>query len=111
MPPLPSIVLRQRVQDAARQPSLSMTNQSPIPARPPASVSTGVTPRFVTGSIMRHVAVMASAGAIGLIAIFLVDLINLFYLSRLDNKSITAGPERSLSGRPPGQWCSASSRC
>ena len=39
---------------------------------------------------MRHVAVMASAGAVGLIAIFLVDLINLFYLSRLDNKAITA---------------------
>ena len=39
---------------------------------------------------MRHVAVMSSAGAVGLIAIFLVDLINLFYLSRLDNKAITA---------------------
>ncbi len=47
-------------------------------------------PRFVTGSIMRHVAVMSSAGAVGLIAIFLVDLINLFYLSRLDNRAITA---------------------
>jgi Na+-driven multidrug efflux pump len=62
-----------------------MTNPTSI-----ASASAGVVPRFVSGSIMRHVAIMASAGAIGLIAIFLVDLINLFYLSRLDNKSITA---------------------
>lgn len=55
-----------------------------------APAAAAPTPRFVTGSIMRHVAVMASAGAIGLIAIFFVDLINLFYLSRLDNKAITA---------------------
>ena len=58
------------------------------PASLPAAAQT--TPRFVSGSIMRHVAVMSGAGAVGLIAIFLVDLINLFYLSRLDNKAITA---------------------
>jgi putative MATE family efflux protein len=66
-----------------------MTNPTSI-ASAPTIASARVVPRFVSGSIMRHVAVMASAGAIGLIAIFLVDLINLFYLSRLDNKSITA---------------------
>ncbi len=55
-----------------------------------ATAATGTAPRFVTGSIMRHVAVMSGAGAIGLIAIFLVDLINLFYLARLDDKAITA---------------------
>jgi hypothetical protein len=38
--------------------------------------------RFVTGSIMRHVVVMAGTGAIGLIAVFAVDLLNLFYAHR-----------------------------
>jgi hypothetical protein len=47
-------------------------------------------PRFVTGSPMRHVFVMATTGAIGLVAVFLVDLINLFYISRLGQKAIAA---------------------
>ena len=34
----------------------------------------------ITGSTMRHVVVMASTGAIGLIAVFLVDLLNLFLM-------------------------------
>ncbi len=45
---------------------------------------------FVTGSIMRHVVVMATTGAIGLIAVFAVDLLNLFYLSRLGTKPVAA---------------------
>ena len=47
-------------------------------------------PRFVTGSPLRHVVVMASTGAIGLVAVFLVDLINLFYISRLGEQAIAA---------------------
>lgn len=46
--------------------------------------------RFVTGSTMRHVIVMASTGAVGLIAVFAVDLINLFYISLLGEKPIAA---------------------
>lgn len=46
--------------------------------------------RFVTGSLMRHVTVMAGTGAIGLVAIFAVDLINLFYISMLGEKAIAA---------------------
>jgi putative MATE family efflux protein len=49
-----------------------------------------VAPRFVTGSLLRHVVVMAGAGAIGLIAIFGVDLINLVYISYLNDPQITA---------------------
>jgi Na+-driven multidrug efflux pump len=45
---------------------------------------------FVTGSIMRHVVVMATTGAIGLVAVFAVDLLNLFYLSRLGTKPVAA---------------------
>ncbi len=46
--------------------------------------------RFVTGNIMRHVVIMAGAGAIGLIAVFAVDLLNLFYISLLGQRPIAA---------------------
>jgi putative MATE family efflux protein len=39
---------------------------------------------------MRHVAVMAGTGAIGLVAIFAVDLINLLYISMLGEQAIAA---------------------
>ena len=39
---------------------------------------------------MRHVTVMAGTGAVGLIAVFGVDLINLFYISLLGHKEIAA---------------------
>lgn len=39
---------------------------------------------------MRHVVVMASTGAVGLVAVFVVDLINLFYISRLGEQAIAA---------------------
>lgn len=47
-------------------------------------------PRFVSGSLMRHMVVMAGTGAIGLIAVFAVDLINLFYISLLGEQAIAA---------------------
>ena len=46
--------------------------------------------RFVTGNIMRHVVVMAGTGAIGLSAVFAVDLLNLFYISLLGQRPIAA---------------------
>ncbi|MBB4040132.1 putative MATE family efflux protein [Microvirga flocculans] len=51
------------------------------------------TPRFVAGSTMRHVLVMTGTGtgAAGLIAIFIVDLISLLYISWLNDPSLTAG--------------------
>ena len=39
---------------------------------------------------MRHVIVMAGTGAIGLIAVFAVDLLNLFYISLLGHRPIAA---------------------
>lgn len=58
----------------------------------PTGPSEGVAerPRFVSGSLLRHVCVMAGTGAIGLIAVFAVDLINLFYISRLGEKAMAA---------------------
>ncbi|MEM6973515.1 MAG: MATE family efflux transporter [Pseudomonadota bacterium] len=46
--------------------------------------------RFTTGSTMRHVAVMTGTGAIGLMALFLVDAINLFYISLLGQEELAA---------------------
>jgi putative MATE family efflux protein len=46
--------------------------------------------RFVTGSTMRHVVVMTLTGALGLMALFLVDLIDLFFLSMLNQTEVTA---------------------
>lgn len=58
------------------------------PAAPPATPP--IAPRFVTGSLMRHIAVMAGTGAIGLVAIFAVDLINLLYIAQLGEQAIAA---------------------
>ncbi|MGL5445727.1 MAG: MATE family efflux transporter, partial [Rhabdaerophilum sp.] len=46
---------------------------------------------FTRGSLMRHVLVMTSTGAIGLMAIFVVDLLSLFYVSLLKDDRLTAG--------------------
>ncbi|WP_458098313.1 MATE family efflux transporter [Roseomonas sp. WA12] len=46
--------------------------------------------RFLTGSTMRHVTVMAGTGAIGLVAVFAVDLINLIYISLLGQQTVAA---------------------
>ncbi|WP_231100529.1 MATE family efflux transporter [Gluconobacter potus] len=46
--------------------------------------------RFVHGSIMRHVVTMAGTGAIGLMAVFAVDLLNYGYISHLHDKTLTA---------------------
>jgi putative MATE family efflux protein len=48
------------------------------------------TAKFVTGSTMRHVAVMTATGSIGLVAIFMVDALNLFYISMLGVKELAA---------------------
>jgi len=55
------------------------------PSPPPASKAA-----FTTGATMRHVAVMSATGAIGLVAIFLVDLANLFYISLLGQQELAA---------------------
>lgn len=46
--------------------------------------------KFVTGSIMRHVIVLASTASVGLVSVFAVDLIDLYYLSMLDDQAIVA---------------------
>jgi putative MATE family efflux protein len=46
--------------------------------------------RFLSGSIMRHVVIMTLTGAIGLMAMFAVDLADLYFLSLLNDTNVTA---------------------
>ena len=46
--------------------------------------------KFVTGSTLRHVINMTAAGTVGLVAVFSVDLLNLFYISLLGQKELAA---------------------
>ncbi len=46
--------------------------------------------KFVTGNLFRHVAVMSLTSSVGLMAIFVVDLINMVYISWLGDAHATA---------------------
>lgn len=46
--------------------------------------------KFTQGPTLKHVVVMSAAGAVGLMAIFAVDLLNLLYISWLGNTVLTA---------------------
>lgn len=46
---------------------------------------------FTRGPLMRHVLVMTATGAVGLMAIFVVDFLSLFYVSLLKDDRLTAG--------------------
>ena len=46
--------------------------------------------KFTAGSTMRHVVVMTATGSIGLVAIFVVDALNLFYISLLGVQELAA---------------------
>ncbi|RJG51294.1 MATE family efflux transporter [Motilimonas pumila] len=46
--------------------------------------------KFLHGSIFRHIVVMSSTNAIGLTALFLVDLIDLFFISLLGETELAA---------------------
>ncbi len=50
----------------------------------------GTPGKFVTGSTLRHVLSMTAAGSVGLLAIFAVDVLNLFYISQLGQKELAA---------------------
>lgn len=56
----------------------------------PPSPHSGDAGKFTTGSTMSHVVVMTATGSIGLIAIFVVDALNLFYISILGQQELAA---------------------
>jgi len=45
---------------------------------------------FLTGSILKHVITMSATNAIGLSAIFMVDLVDIYFISLLQNNAYTA---------------------
>ena len=47
-------------------------------------------PVFTHGPLMRHVTVMTAAGAVGLMAVFVVDLLSLFWVSKLGDQAFKA---------------------
>lgn len=47
-------------------------------------------PKFTEGPTMRHVVVMTATGSIGLMAIFVVDFLNLFYIALLGQQELAA---------------------
>lgn len=51
---------------------------------------TAPSPVFTTGSTLRHVAVMTATGSLGLVAVFFVDALNLFYISLLGQRELAA---------------------
>lgn len=61
-----------------------------IPLSAVTQSSPSVTAKFLTGSTMRHVINMTAASAIGLIAVFIVDALNLFYIARLGHQELAA---------------------
>lgn len=61
------------------------------PGAAPAGRTDGAQGVFTTGSTMRHVSVMTFTGAIGLTALFVVDLLSLLYISWLGDVTVTAG--------------------
>ncbi len=72
-----------------------MSEVAPTPsigsANPPRPAAPGVPAgKFTTGSTLRHVVVMSATGAVGLMAIFVVDFLNLFYISLLGRQELTA---------------------
>lgn len=47
-------------------------------------------PKFVSGSILRHILEMTAAGAVGLMAIFVGDLANMYFLSLAGDEAVVA---------------------
>lgn len=66
-----------------------MTDPRPAVPEPP-NHERGEQAKFVTGSTMRHVITMTATGSIGLVAIFIVDALNLFYISLLGQQELAA---------------------
>lgn len=63
-----------------------MNDMSPSDPAPKAPAG-----KLTQGSMLGHIVSMTSAGAVGLVAIFAVDFLSLFYISLLGDERLTAG--------------------
>ena len=68
--------------ETSTSPEARISAETPAPAKPQAV--------FTQGPTMGHVVRMTATGAIGLMAIFMVDLLSLLYVSWLRNETLTA---------------------
>src|SRR5258707_12026492 len=59
-------------------------------ATPPPPAPASPVPKFTQGAVMRHVVVMTATGSIGLMSIFVVDFLNLFYIAMLGEQELAA---------------------
>ena len=50
----------------------------------------GTQGKFVEGNLFRHITVMALTSSVGLMAIFVVDLVNIIFISMLGQQEFTA---------------------
>lgn len=66
-----------------------MTELTPDPVATPYRREASP-PKFVTGSILRHILVMTGTGAVGLMAIFVGDLANIYFLSLSNEQAVVA---------------------
>lgn len=57
---------------------------------PVAAAARRRSPRFVTGSTMGHIVAMTAAGATGLMALFLVDFADMYFISLLGEAALAA---------------------
>ena len=76
--------------DAGRRANapLLQPNLGPAVTRPaPPSIPEA---RFISGSILRHILVMAGTGALGLVSVFAGDLANLLFLGQLHDTEVLA---------------------
>src|SRR5262249_22372951 len=66
----------------------------PMPANAPSTASLAepvpIPPRFVTGSIARHILVMTGTSAVGLMSIFFSDFANIFFLGLVGDLQLLA---------------------
>ena len=46
--------------------------------------------KFLHGSLLKHIVVMSSAASLGLMAIFIVDLVDMLFISMLGNEALAA---------------------
>ncbi len=55
-----------------------------------AAEQAGTPGKFTSGSTLRHVVTMTATGSVGLLAVFIVDALNLFYISLLGVEELAA---------------------
>ncbi len=72
------------------RPNEASTGEASPAGQPPKPAEPRFKAVFTEGSTMRHVVTMTATGSIGLIAIFVVDLLNLFYISLLGQQELAA---------------------